>query len=203
MGNLLVAPNVPPLHLPGVHQVYSGADARVYSVGGAQPRAVVVSAQQSVPSAAEALNAVTSPQFTPRTVAVTEHPIAGLSQVGSGAGLGSARPAGQALVTSYAPEQVRVRVSAQQPGLLVLDDAYAPGWEATVDGRQVPVRRVDYILRGVRVPAGTHTVTFHYSPLSWRIGWLVSLVSLVALVAALLVGWRRRRAGERRVSFAP
>ena len=127
-----------------------------------------------------------------------------LSQVGGGApALGSAVAAGQALVTSYAPEQVRVRVSAQRPGLLVLDDAYAPGWEATVDGRPVPVSRVDYVLRGVPVPAGTHTVTFHYSPLSWRIGWVVSLVSLVAIVAAMLVGWRRRRAGERRVSLAP
>ena len=94
-------------------------------------------------------------------------------------------------------------MSAQRPGLLVLDDAYAPGWEATVDGHSVPVSRVDYVLRGVPVPAGTHTVTLHYAPLSWRIGWLVSLVSLVAIVAAMIVGRRRRRDGDRRVSLAP
>jgi hypothetical protein len=34
---------------------------------------------------------------------------------------------------------------------------------------------------------------FRYEPLSWRVGWLVSLVSLVGLVVALSVGLRRRK----------
>ena len=42
-------------------------------------------------------------------------------------------------------------------------------------GEELKVERVDYLFRGVRVPAGTHIVEFTYRPLSWRIGWIVSL----------------------------
>jgi hypothetical protein len=75
----------------------------------------------------------------------------------------------------------------------VLTDNHYPGWKAEVDGREVPVDRVDYLFRGVRVGAGAHTVEFRYEPLSWRIGWIVSLVALGGLILAVAVGWRRRR----------
>jgi MYXO-CTERM domain-containing protein len=72
-----------------------------------------------------------------------------------------------------------------------------------VDGRAARAYQVDYVLRGVPVGAGAHTVTFTYEPTSWRVGWIVSVLALVAVVAALLGGWRRRRRLERRVSWAP
>jgi hypothetical protein len=52
---------------------------------------------------------------------------------------------------------------------------------------------VDYLFRGVRLGPGAHTVEFRYEPLSWRIGWIVSLLALVGLVVAIAVGKRRRR----------
>ena len=39
------------------------------------------------------------------------------------------------------------------------------------------------------IGAGTHTVELTYRPLSWRVGWIVSLLAAVALAA---VAWRRR-----------
>jgi hypothetical protein len=42
------------------------------------------------------------------------------------------------------------------------------------------------------VPAGRHTVEFRYEPLSWRAGWIVSLLALLVVGAAALVGVRRR-----------
>ena len=44
----------------------------------------------------------------------------------------------------------------------------------------------------MRIPAGASTVEFRYEPLSWRIGWITSVVALLALVAVLAVGLRRR-----------
>jgi uncharacterized membrane protein YfhO len=55
-------------------------------------------------------------------------------------------------------------------------------------GKELKVERVDYLFRGVRVPAGTHIVEFTYRPLSWRIGWIVSLVAFVGLLGGFL--WR-------------
>jgi uncharacterized membrane protein YfhO len=67
-----------------------------------------------------------------------------------------------------------------------------PGWEATVDGRPSRLDRVDYLFRGVPVAAGRHVVELRYRPASWRAGWIVSLVALLALLATAAIGWRRR-----------
>jgi uncharacterized membrane protein YfhO len=74
-------------------------------------------------------------------------------------------------------------VRARRAGLLVLTDVWFPGWKATVDGRDVPIERVDYLLRGVRVPAGAHRVEFRYEPASFTAGWIISLVALMAIAA--------------------
>ena len=74
----------------------------------------------------------------------------------------------------------------------MLTDSWAPGWKAKVDGEDADVQRVDYLIRGVAVPAGEHTVEFRYEPAVWTWGWIISLVTLLALAAAALVGWRRR-----------
>jgi len=73
----------------------------------------------------------------------------------------------------------------------VLSDVFMTGWHATVDGREVPLERVDYLLRGVPVPAGRHAVELTYRPAGWRAGVLISALAALALLAA--VWWERRR----------
>jgi uncharacterized membrane protein YfhO len=87
---------------------------------------------------------------------------------------------------------VVVRADADRPALLVLTDSWFPGWKATVDGEPVEIERVDYLIRGVPVPAGAHTIEFTYEPASWRAGWIVSALALAAILAAAAIGWRRR-----------
>ncbi|HEX3278257.1 MAG TPA: YfhO family protein [Thermoleophilaceae bacterium] len=176
-------PQDPPLHVKGVRLAYQGPDARLYRVEGAMPRAFVVGGQHVVGSDTEAFAAVTSPLFDPRAAAVTERRVAGVGDSGSG---------GDASIVKYEPERVRIRARSNGPGMLVLSDTYYPGWKATVDGHDVPIERVDYLLRGVPLAAGEHTVEFRYQPVSWRIGWIVSLLALIGLAAALVVGRRRR-----------
>jgi len=76
--------------------------------------------------------------------------------------------------------------------MLVLSDTWYPGWHATVDGRDAKIERIDQMLRGVRLGPGAHTVEMSYRPTSFRIGWIVSLVTALALVAAIVVARRRR-----------
>jgi hypothetical protein len=82
---------------------------------------------------------------------------------------------------------VHVEAEGPCPGLLVLTDAYDPGWRARVNGVETPVRRVNYVQRGVLVPAGKISVDFEYRP-AWfapllalsGLGWLASLVAFAA-----------------------
>jgi hypothetical protein len=93
---------------------------------------------------------------------------------------------GEAAVERYAPEEVRVRVRAPAPGVLVLLDAFAPGWTARLeDGRGLDILRANAVVRAVVVPAGEHQVTFTYgTPMLW-VGMAASLAG--ALLAVALV----------------
>jgi hypothetical protein len=98
--------------------------------------------------------------------------------------------AGRVAITSYQPERVVLDAVLDQPGALVLNDADYPGWTALVDGAPQPIRRANYLVRALLLPAGPHHVEFRY-----RDGWLVAgaWVSLGALCLALLLVARSRR----------
>jgi Bacterial membrane protein YfhO len=185
VGYLLQNHGDPPL--TSLRAAYTGPDARIYSNPAALPRAFMVDRQVEAPGPDAALAAVTSESFRPRDAAVVERPIRGLGG-SSGGSAGSAR------IDELERERVVVRTSAAHPALLVLTDPWYPGWKATVDGKSAPIHRVDYLLRGVQVPAGAHSVEFRYQPASWRAGWIVSLLALLGLGSTALVGWRRERA---------
>ncbi len=93
----------------------------------------------------------------------------------------------------YVPNGLRIEVECAQPGLLVLTDAYYPGWVATVNDVPRPIYRVNYAMRGVRVSSGINTVELNYRPASWRVGVVVSLATLVLLLVGGLIGRTRRR----------
>ncbi|MEA2364195.1 MAG: hypothetical protein QOD71_3340 [Thermoleophilaceae bacterium] len=173
----------PPLR--GFEVAYEGPDARIYRNPGALPRAFLVDRQVVAPGADAARDTVTAAGFPARNVAVTERRIAGIPEGTAGSAAGSAG------ISAYEDERVVVDTDADRRALLVLTDSWFPGWKASVDGRGVPIDRVDYLIRGVAVPAGKHRVEFRYQPASWRAGWIVSLLALIAIVAAAWVGWRR------------
>ena len=100
-------------------------------------------------------------------------------------------------IASYRPNDVELHVDAESGGLLVLKDVFIPGWSATLDGRDVPIVRVNGLVRGVFVPAaGPHTVRFSYRPASFTSGVYLSLATAVLLVV-VLVNARIRRPRHR------
>jgi Bacterial membrane protein YfhO len=186
--DLLQEPGADPPRAPGLRLAYSGPDADVYANENALPRVFLVGSQRVVGGEDEALRAVTAPGFDGRRVAVTEEPVEGLPRAG-----GDARPAGRARLVSYENERVVVEAAASRRSLLVLTDVHFPGWQVSVNGRDEPLRRVDYLLRGVALPAGTHRVEFEYRPGSWLASRIVTGLGLLVLAAALVAGLRGRR----------
>jgi hypothetical protein len=193
VAHLLQDPRNAPLDRAGLSLVYDRSDARIYRNAGALPRALVVERHKVVASARQALEAVESPEFDGRAVAVTERPVAGVSTGPASARPRAAAAAAAASITSYSAERVDVRATASRPSLLVLTDSFFPGWKAEVDGKSTEIHRVNYLLRGVRVPAGTHKVVFRYEPASFRWGLAVSLASLLVILALAAAGFRSRR----------
>ena len=83
----------------------------------------------------------------------------------------------------------RTRLTADVDGdaLLVLTDAFASGWKATVDGREAEILLVDDAFRGVILEAGRHVVEFEYAPTSLRVGvWIFVVASLILWIAMVV-----------------
>jgi hypothetical protein len=186
--DVIADPDDPPLRTKGLRLAYAGSDARVYENENALPRAFVVGSQSVVDGEDAALAAVGDPRFEPRGTVVVEDAFDGLPQ-----GRPDPDPAGTARIVGYEPERVVVRAEADSDSVLVLTDRHAPGWRARVDGSDAPLRRVDYLLRGVPLSPGRHEVEFRYEPVSWRVGWILSVLGIVALAALCLIAWTRRR----------
>jgi hypothetical protein len=105
----------------------------------------------------------------------------------------------RATITSYRLNQVVVEVDTPGPALLRLADLYYPDWMASVDGREVPVLKADYLLRAVAVPAGHHRVEFRFRSRALARGLMLSIASLAIVLALLLAGWL---AGRRAIPAA-
>ena len=99
----------------------------------------------------------------------------------------------------YAPDTVELEVKAEAPGWVVLTDAYHSGWQATVDDRPAVIEPAHYAYRAVKVDTGTHTIRMTFSPSSWQLGRILSVLAVVVTVLALALLILRR---GRRVTSA-
>ena len=89
-------------------------------------------------------------------------------------------------LTSYAPNKLVYTYSATKDQLAVFSEVYYPkGWVATVDGKEQPIFRTDYILRGMVVPAGEHEIIFEFKPKTYIVGNKVSFASSILLLLAV------------------
>lgn len=87
----------------------------------------------------------------------------------------------------YQTERLTYTSNNSQEGLAIFSEMYYPyGWTATIDGKETPIARVNYALRGLKVPAGQHEIVFKFEPQVVKIGSTIMLVS--NLILLLIVG---------------
>ena len=65
---------------------------------------------------------------------------------------------------------------------------YKNGWNAYIDGKLTPHYRVNYVLRGMFIPQGQHTIEFKFEPKVIQQGKIISLSSY-ALLIFIGIGW--------------
>jgi hypothetical protein len=95
------------------------------------------------------------------------------------------KEADTAIIQEYKPQQVTIKTTAQSDKILFLSDNYYPGWTATLDTTETKIYRSNYTFRSVFVPKGEHTVIFKFQPNSFKLGTLISCLSLGVLAVVL------------------
>lgn len=100
-------------------------------------------------------------------------------------------------LTSYAPNKLTYDVSSDKGGVVVFSDIYYPGWTATVDGQDVPVGRVNYILRAINVKPGSHKVEMAFFPktigTTVAVAYTAYAVLAIIILALIFIEYRKRK----------
>jgi hypothetical protein len=92
-------------------------------------------------------------------------------------------------LTYYSPNELTYEYTALTEKLAVFSEVYYPkGWTAYIDGQPAEIINADFILRALKVPAGTHKVEFKYKPESFTKGAMYSRISSGLLILLLLAG---------------
>jgi hypothetical protein len=147
---------------------------------------------ECVPSATRASvvpNAVVVPEVTAQLAALFDEPFDRSSAVmlerpaPDAVGSPGAPAPPSARITTDGDQEVEVDATAGTGGgYLVLRDSFDAGWRAAVDGRAAPLLRANGLYRAVRIPEGSHTVSFRYRPTTLVACGLVSALSALTLM---------------------
>jgi hypothetical protein len=101
-------------------------------------------------------------------------------------------------ILSYRPNRVVYRARLDQDSLIVFNELYFPGWQATIDGHPVAMRDLGG-LRAVENAVGEHIIITSFNPRSFYAGLVVTIISAVIFMAWVgwVLYWRRRLRRER------
>jgi hypothetical protein len=178
-----------PVDRPGFAAPAHVGTALIYRVDDTA-RVRFVSGARVVADGEEALARLQDPAFDPDREILLEGPIVNAAPRNPR----SDDSHGQARIVSEGSRDVVVSVEASADGYLLLADTYYPGWSAALDGSPTAIYRANVSVRGVAVPRGSHMVTFRYDPPRVMAGLVVTVVSVLALIAWLAasgyIDWR-------------
>ena len=156
----------------------------------ALPRAWFVNKLKSVESPKEALQHLNSADFTPEIYAILEEtPDFVLGDMDT-LGLHSiSKKDSLAVVTVEAHDYHKVTIktnSAEDAFLVVSEIYYPPDWKVLIDGEESKIYKTNFVLRGVFVPKGTHTVEFVLNKKIYSLSLAISLTALILVVATVI-----------------
>ena len=92
-------------------------------------------------------------------------------------------------LTSYKPNHLKYVSNNKYLGFGVFSEMYyEKGWKASIDGKETEIFRVDYVLRGLKIPAGNHTIEFKFEPQVIKTGSTITLISSIIMLLLLIGG---------------
>jgi hypothetical protein len=94
-------------------------------------------------------------------------------------------PSGEIKLTSYSPDKLEYQSKTNGESFAVFSEVWygeKNGWKAYMDGKPADFIRTNYLLRGIKIPAGDHKITFEFKPGSYFIGEKISLFSSILIL---------------------
>lgn len=102
-----------------------------------------------------------------------------------------------ATLKKYEPNKLEYEVNSTSGGVLVFSEIYYPEWTATVDGVNVPIGRVNYILRAINMKPGTHKVVLSFFPKSVdtteNIAYAAYAILVIAVLLIVFFEWKNKK----------
>ena len=96
----------------------------------------------------------------------------------------------------FSPQLVDAEVESAQPTLVVVSQTYYHNWQASVDGRSVPLLRANHAFQAVAIPAGRHGVRLEYEDRAFELGAAISICMWInCLICLRLLRERPRSYG--------
>lgn len=107
--------------------------------------------------------------------------------------------------TTYAPNRLNYKTRTRKENVAVFSEIYFPwGWTATIDGNEVPIGRVNYVLRALKVPAGDHSIEFVFDPKSLKATNALAIVCLCFIgICCALALWLWGSNLYKQIKFPP
>jgi uncharacterized membrane protein YfhO len=99
----------------------------------------------------------------------------------------SVNPNDKVAITDYSSNSVSIRSVSAGNTIVMLTDAYYPGWIAKIDGVNTKLYIADGIYRAVAVPAGTHEIIFEFKPKSFKYGLLITFCASLILEGYIIL----------------
>lgn len=86
----------------------------------------------------------------------------------------------------HLPNVVKYTSNNTQDGFAVFSENFYKGWKATIDGKETEIHRVNYVLRGLVIPKGKHTIEFKFEPQVVKTGSTIALVSSILMILVIV-----------------
>lgn len=90
------------------------------------------------------------------------------------------------LLNKITSSHIKGTFNAKEDSMLVLTIPYEKGWHIKIDGESVNHSRVLYVLTGVSVQEGEHTIEMRYVPQGIVLGTIISFIALILLISLYL-----------------
>ena len=163
--------------LDRIYKTQSQLPYFIYQNTTVMPRVFTVSNYEVAQTPKDQIRQITSPKFDYKTTVIIEKDLKDQSFKQS---------ASEAKIANYSDQNVEIEAKMSEDGILVLADAFYPGWKAYVDGKESEILAANINQRSLILPKGNHFVKFTFAPTSFKIGAIISLVSTIALLVSFL-----------------